>query len=82
MLLRVFMRYRMDYEMFGYDINTALRIGGHKLVKERELELLQNTAKHDKTFDKLQHQLYSKTKVDYNCTIYKSKLSQLKGSQC
>eukprot|EP00090_Calanus_glacialis_P003538 TRINITY_DN12610_c0_g1_i1.p1 TRINITY_DN12610_c0_g1~~TRINITY_DN12610_c0_g1_i1.p1 ORF type:complete len:443 (-),score=137.58 TRINITY_DN12610_c0_g1_i1:210-1538(-) len=40
MLLRVFMRYRMDYEMFGYDINTSLKLGGHKLASENELELL------------------------------------------
>jgi len=40
MLLRVFMRYRMDYEMFGYDINTALDIGGHRLASQKELELL------------------------------------------
>ena len=40
MLLRVFMRYKMDYEMFGYDINTALGIGGHRLASKRELELL------------------------------------------
>ena len=40
MLLRVFMRYRMDYEMFGYDINTALDIGGHRLASQTEIELL------------------------------------------
>ena len=40
MILRVFMRYRLDYEMFGYDINTALGIGGHRLASEEELESL------------------------------------------
>ena len=40
MLLRVFLRYRLDYEMFGYDINTSLKLGGHKLASENELELL------------------------------------------
>ena len=40
MILRVFMRYRLDYEMFGYDINTALTIGGHRLASEEELESL------------------------------------------
>ena len=29
LLLRVYERYKLDYEMFGYDINTALGLGGH-----------------------------------------------------
>ena len=30
LLLRVYQRYRLDYEMFGYNINTALTLGGHQ----------------------------------------------------
>ena len=30
LLLRIYSRYKLDYEMFGYDINTALRLGGHQ----------------------------------------------------
>jgi len=40
MMLRVFMKYRLDYEMFGYDINAALKLGGHKPVTEEALKLL------------------------------------------
>lgn len=29
LLVRVYERYRLDYEMFGYDINSALVLGGH-----------------------------------------------------
>lgn len=29
LLLRVYDRYSLDYEMFGYDINAALSLGGH-----------------------------------------------------
>ena len=29
LLVRVYERYKLDYEMFGYDINTALGLGGH-----------------------------------------------------
>ena len=34
LLLRVFQRYRLDYEMFGYSINTALRLGGHDPIPD------------------------------------------------
>merc|ERR1711915_797836 len=36
LLLRVFLRYRIDFEMFGYDINSALRMGGHMPLSEME----------------------------------------------
>jgi len=29
LLLRIYERYRLDYDMFGYDINTSLKLGGH-----------------------------------------------------
>ena len=38
LLLRVYFRYRLDYEMFGYDINTALKLGGHLPVSEEALK--------------------------------------------
>ena len=36
LLLRVYSKYKIDYEMFGYSINTALAIGGHDLLKDNE----------------------------------------------
>ena len=32
LLLKIYKRYRLDYEMFGYDINSALTLGGHDPV--------------------------------------------------
>ena len=34
LLLRVYERYRLDYEMFGYDINSALALGGHDPISK------------------------------------------------
>jgi len=36
LLLRVYFRYRLDYEMFGYDINSALKLGGHDELRPEE----------------------------------------------
>jgi len=41
LLLRVFLRYRLDYEMFGYDINDALKLGGHKALSKDDLKKLE-----------------------------------------
>ena len=32
LLLRIHERYKLDYEMFGYSINTALKLGGHRTL--------------------------------------------------
>ena len=32
LILRVHNKYSLDYNMFGYDINTALRMGGHRTL--------------------------------------------------
>ena len=37
LLLRVWLRYRLDYQMFGYSINTALKLGGHQSVSPAAL---------------------------------------------
>jgi len=34
LLVRVFQRYRLDYEMFGYNINNALILGGHDPIAD------------------------------------------------
>ena len=41
LLLRVFLRYRLDYEMFGYDINDSLKLGGHKTLSKNDLKKLE-----------------------------------------
>ena len=30
LILRVHQKFLLDYKMFGYDIDTALKLGGHK----------------------------------------------------
>ena len=32
LILRVHDKYSLDYTMFGYDINTALKMGGHRTL--------------------------------------------------
>jgi len=34
LILRVHEKYRLDYQMFGYDINNSLELGGHAMTSE------------------------------------------------
>ena len=38
LLLRIYRKYFLDYEMFGYDINTALKLGGHQQISSSNME--------------------------------------------
>ena len=37
LLLRIYRKYFLDYEMFGYDINTALKLGGHQQISSSNM---------------------------------------------
>jgi len=38
LVLRVFRRFRLDFEMFDYNINEVLEKGGHLPITEEELQ--------------------------------------------
>ena len=38
LLLRIYRKYFLDYEMFGYDINTALKLGGHQQISSSNMD--------------------------------------------
>ena len=35
-LVQVYQKYKFDYEMFGYDFNNVLKLGGHKPLTPSE----------------------------------------------